>query len=221
MRAFVLLAALSVAAPTPADEVASSLALCRAANTDPARRVIACSHAIEAGRLTRIDLAAAYYARGRARFDLNRPAEAIADFGHSIRLDPEHANAFHDRGKVRETLGDFYDALRDFDRALALEPDFTAALNSKAWLLATVPDAALRDGAQAVRLAQRALRLVAYPEQYDMLAASYAEAGRFEEAVRAQETAIARLHATGRVLLLPQYRSRLDLYRAGRAFRRE
>lgn len=221
MRAFVLLAALSVTAPTPAEEHASSLGLCRAANTDPARRIVACSDAIGAGRLTRIELAAAYYARGRARSDLKRPAEAIGDYGHSIRLDPDHANAFHDRGKARETVGAFRDALRDFDRALALDPDFTAALNSKAWLLATVPDAALRDGVQAVRLAKRALQLVAYPEQYDTLAASYAEAGRFEEAVRAQETAIARLHATGRVLLLPQYRSRLDLYRAGRAFRRD
>ena len=77
-----------------------------------------------------------------------------------------------------------------------------------------------RDGLQAVRLAQRALRLVAYPEHHGTLAASYAEAGRFAEAIRVQETAIARLRATGRILLLPDYRSRLALYRAKRPFRR-
>ena len=47
-----------------------------------------------------------------------------------------------------------------------------------------------------------------------------AEAGRFKEAVRTQEMAIARLQATGRVLLLTDYRSRLALYRAGQAFHR-
>ena len=46
------------------------------------------------------------------------------------------------------------------------------------------------------------------------------EAERFKEAVRTQEVAIARLQATGRVLWLSDYRSRLSLYRAGQEFHR-
>ena len=107
--------------------------------------------------------------------------------------------------------------MRECDHALARDLEFAAALNSKAWLLATAPDAAIRDGVQAVRLA---LRLVAYPEHHGMIAASYVEAGRFKKAARTQEVAIARLQATDRVLLLPDYRSRLSLYRAGQAFHR-
>ena len=94
------------------------------------------------------------------------------------------------------------------------------ALNSKAWLLATAPDAAIRDGVQAVRLTLRALCLVAYPKHHGTLAASCAEAGRFKKAVRTQEVAIARLQATGRVLWLSDYRYRLSLSRAGQEFHR-
>ncbi|MDD9903320.1 MAG: hypothetical protein OXT06_07115 [Rhodospirillaceae bacterium] len=220
MRVFVLLAALSVTAPTPAEEQAKNHRLCQSANTVPERRIIACSRSIDSGNLTRISLAQEYYARGRAQADLRHRTQAIDDFSQTIRLDPSHVNAFHDRGKAYENAGRLRSALRDYDFALARDPDFAAALNSKAWLLATAPDAAIRDGVQAVRLALRALRLVAYPEHHGTLAASYAEAGRFKEAVRTQEMAIARLQATGRVLLLTDYRSRLALYRAGQAFHR-
>ena len=217
MRVSVLLAVLSVTAPAPAEEQAKNHRLCQSANTVPERRIIACSRSIDSGNLTWVSLAQEYYARGRAQADLRHRTQAIDDFSQTIRLDPSHVNAFHDRGKAYENVGRLKSALRDYDHALARDPEFAAALNSKAWLLATAPDAAIRDGVQAVRLA---LRLVAYPEHHGMLAASYAEAGRFKEAVRTQEVALARLQAAGRVLLLPDYRSHLSLYRAGQAFHR-
>ena len=192
-----------------------------AANNVPERHIIACSRSIDSGSLARISLAQAYYARGRTQADLRHRTQAIDDCSQKIRLDPSHVNAFHDRGKTSENACRFRSSLRDYDNALARDPDFAVALNSKAWLLATVPDAAIRDGEQAVRLVLRVLHLVADPEHQGTLAASYAEAGRFEEAVRAQEVAIARLLTTCRVLLLPDYRSCLARYRAGRHFNAE
>ena len=121
---------------------------------------------------------------------------------------------------AHEDLRHYRRAKRDYDSAIRLEPDFASALNSKAWLLSTAPEGAVRDGVEAIRLAERALLLVSYPEHRDTLAAAYAEAGRFAEAVTMQETEIFRLNATGRVLLLPAYRARLDLYRVGRPFHR-
>lgn len=220
MRALVLLAALSTSAPIPAEEQGAETALCLAANTAPERRIVACTRVVAASGIDRVGLAKAYYARGRAHADSGRHAQAIADFDDAIRLDPDHTNALHDRGRAREAVGDDRRALRDYGRALALTPEFAAALNSMAWLLATVADDTLRDGVEAVRLATRALRLVGYPEHHGTLAASYAAAGQFAAAVKAQETAIARLQATGRVLLIPEYRARLTLYRAGQPFLR-
>ena len=220
MRAFVLLAALSVTAPTPAEEQIVNSRSCASANTYPERRILACSRSIVLGGLSRIDLAKAYYARARARFDLHQDVKAIGDYSDAIRLVPDLSNAYHDRGMAYEAVGRLKDALLDYGRAIGADPDFASALNSMAWLLATAPDETLRDGLRAVPLAIRALQLVAYPEHRNTLAASYAEAGRFSEAVRMQETAIAGLRATGRILLIQEYRARLALYRAGRPFHR-
>ena len=95
------------------------------------------------GSLARISLAQAYYARGRAQADLRHRTQAIDDFSQAIRLDPRHVNAFDDRGKAYENAGRLKSALRDCGHALARDPEFAAALNSKAWLLATAPDAAI------------------------------------------------------------------------------
>jgi tetratricopeptide (TPR) repeat protein len=214
------LAALSVTAPVPAEELAENFRLCVSANTDPARRIIACGRSIAGGSLTRVDLSNVYYARARAQFDKRRNKAAIADYSEALRLVPDFSNAYHDRGVAYEAAGRFKAALLDYGRAIEANPDFASALNSKAWLLATAPDASVRDGALAVSLATRALRLVAYPEHRDTLAAAYAEAGQFDEAARAQALAVAGLRRTGRILLIPAYERRLALYRAGRPYRR-
>jgi len=65
------------------------------------------------------------------------------------------------------------------------------ALNNLAWVLATCPDAGLRNGPEAVRLAGHACELTHYgrPLFIGTLAAAYAEAGRFPEAVTTAEKA--------------------------------
>jgi Flp pilus assembly protein TadD len=59
------------------------------------------------------------------------------------------------------------------------------AQNNLAWLLATCPDNSLRNGQKAVELAQQAVQLSGgkSPEILDTLAAAYAEAGSFPEAI--------------------------------------
>ena len=51
--------------------------------------------------------------------------------------------------------GDFPGAIARYRRALELDPNLVEALNNLAWLLATCPDASLRNGAEAVQLAKR------------------------------------------------------------------
>jgi tetratricopeptide (TPR) repeat protein len=92
----------------------------------------------------------------------------------------------------------------------------TYLLNEFAWFLATVPDAALRDGGRAVRYAREALDLSPVPvaSYFDTLAAAYAAQGRFDMAVPAQERAL--LMAMDRAYpetVLGKWRQRLELYR--------
>ena len=86
-------------------------------------------------------------------------------------------------------------------------------------MLATAGNAQFRDGRVAVRLAREAVRLNDIPNYRDTLAAAFAEAGRFGDAVAEQERAIEMLRAAGRHDKLADFQSRLDLYRRGQPYR--
>jgi Flp pilus assembly protein TadD len=79
----------------------------------------------------------------------------------------------------------------------------------------------LRNGAEAVRLAERACELTKRQQAFliGTLAAAYAEAGRFGDAVRAAEQAIAMAEAAGDTEVAKRNRELLELYRSGKPFR--
>ena len=89
-----------------------------------------------------------------------------------------------------------------------------------AWLRATHPDPKYRNAAAAVELSERACRLTEQQEPLFIgtLAAAYAEAGRFEDAVKTAERAKALAAATGQKELVEKNRQLLELYRAGRPY---
>ena len=82
--------------------------------------------------------------------------------------------------------------LADWRQSLRANPDDVAGLNNVAWWLATNPNASIRNGPEAVELAQRAVRLSGgrQPAILSTLAAAYAEAGRFSEAVETAQQAL-------------------------------
>jgi tetratricopeptide (TPR) repeat protein len=91
--------------------------------------------------------------------------------------------------------GDWRHAATDLQEVLALKPDNSnklATLNNLAWILATCPDGSVRDGNEAVKNAEEACQLTDFkqPTFISTLAAAYAEAGRFPEAVKTAETAV-------------------------------
>jgi tetratricopeptide (TPR) repeat protein len=91
------------------------------------------------------------------------------------------------------------DGLQRLREIAADAPDSPRMLDELAWLLATYPDSKSRDGAEAVRLAERACALTdrQVPAFLDTLAAAYADAGDFSRAVAAGEEALNRGRATG------------------------
>jgi tetratricopeptide (TPR) repeat protein len=156
----------------------------------------------------------AFFNRGTALLYAGESEQALADFSCVLELNPNDADAFAYRGIVWSNTGDYNRALADFTAANALDPWSADIANSLAWFLATCPDAAYRNGEQAIQHAQRALALQpALRMVYlDTLAAAYAEAGQFHEAVAIQENAIRLLEATGNLVELPGYQKRLELY---------
>ena len=107
-----------------------------------------------------------------------------------------------------------------FRKILSFNPDLPEPLNNLAWLLATSSDDTLRDGAEAVRCAEQACRLTAFKrtEMISTLAAAYAEAGRYSEAVATAEMAIRLQTVNGETRLAAINNQLLPLYRAGIAY---
>jgi Flp pilus assembly protein TadD len=114
---------------------------------------------------------------------------------------------------IRTTRGEFPDAVGHYLEALRLKPDAPDALNNLAWLLATCPEAPVRDGAQAVKYAEHACELTHYKQtiMVGTLAAAYAEAGRFGDAIATAQKACT-LAAAGDQGLLKRNQELLALY---------
>ena len=117
-------------------------------------------------------------------------------------------------------VGRVQEAIRQFQGMLRQDPNEPVALNSLAWLLATHPDAAVRNGPEAVKLAQKAVgqRTDDQPELLDTLAAAHAEAGQFKEAVETAEKARTVASQWGRKDLAAGIEQRLTLYKEGKPY---
>jgi tetratricopeptide (TPR) repeat protein len=154
-----------------------------------------------------LDLALAFKAKGNGE-------QAAAHFAEALRLDPGSAAAHFQFGLFLYQQHRPAETLAHWREALKLKPDSPDLLNGLAWILATCPDPKRRDGAQAVQFAERASTLSGSPaSSLDTLAAAYAEAGRFTDAVAAAQKALALAEATGQTNTLARFRSRLQLYR--------
>lgn len=120
--------------------------------------------------------------------------------------------SFHYRGVG--VARDWKRARELFERAVA--HSYLPAMNNLAWLLATCPDDTLRDGTRAIALLAPVMdRSV---QMLDTMAAAYAEAGRYDEAVEWQRQAIAGIDDTGDPRLPPAL-DRLQAYAAGKPWR--
>jgi tetratricopeptide (TPR) repeat protein len=155
--------------------------------------------------------------RGNAAADRKDYDTAIAEFTEAIRLDPQAEGAYHNRANAYADKGEYARAIADYNEAIRLAPDEPASYTGLAWLLATCPDAHVRDGKRAVELATRACRQSGWKDANDLenLAAGYAECGQFDQAVKWQTKAI----AVGTNLEDPDEADRrLDLYKAGKPY---
>jgi len=134
----------------------------------------------------RSDLALVYVDQGRiddARAEL---ARALAN-----RADP--AKVHWALGLAAQRSGDLRTAIASYREALRVDPERMEVANNLAWILATAPDPSLRAPQEACELAQRAARWNSEPSVLDTLAAAYAAAGRYGEAIQTEERALAAL----------------------------
>jgi tetratricopeptide (TPR) repeat protein len=136
--------------------------------------------------------ALAYNNRGYTQYLLGLYKSAVSDFDAALRMAPNDAFALNNRGHNHYLLGNYKQALADYTACLKVQADHAVALNNRAWLLATCPDNSIRNGKQAVADAERACDLTQDRDFdfLDSLAAAYAEAGQFDDAVEVAKIAL-------------------------------
>ncbi len=166
------------------------------------------------------DYAPVYNNLGLLLSQRDQPAEALRCFETAVRLRPNEFLAHYNLAQFLWLRGQASEAVAEYREVLRLRPDIPEVLNNLAWILATHPQAALRNGPEAVRLAQRGCELTNYQAAnlLGALAAAYAEAGQFKEAVETAQKAVAVAAASGQEELANRYRRFLQLFQQGKPF---
>lgn len=165
--------------------------------------------------------AEAQLALGQAFSRMNRPPEAGAALKSAAELGPQSAEAQSEFGAWLAARGQPAEAVQRYRQALKCRDDFLPALNNLAWLLATTPNDNLRNGAEAVRLAEQACALTQrrVPFLLGTLAAAYAEQSRYNDAVAAATQAADLAEKAGEEATAQRNRDLREVYRAHRPWR--
>jgi tetratricopeptide (TPR) repeat protein len=146
--------------------------------------------------------------------------EAAAHFSAAAIIDPTSAEAENNLALCLFQSGRRREAIAHWERTLQIKPAYPVAQNGLAWLLATLGPAQGGDPARAVALAERACDLTGHqlPGYLDTLAAAYAAAGRFNDAIATAQKAVELAHSAGQSQLAGEIQARLKLYRGGHAY---
>jgi tetratricopeptide (TPR) repeat protein len=167
--------------------------------------------------------APAHYALGLVLSRQGDAPGAAREWRTALDLDPEYAEAHDALGEALYAQGRPAEALAHWRDAIRLRPNDAPALRRAAWVLATSPDAAIRDGGEALALAVRAVEIAGGNDArtLDTLAAAYAEKGQYAEAALAARRARARAAQQNQPALADGIGARIALYEAAQPFRDE
>jgi protein O-mannosyl-transferase len=148
-------------------------------------------------------------------------AEAMVHYRKFLELQPVNVEARNTLGTALIQQGHVREAIDQWQEALATQPENGNAASNLAWVFATCPEDSIRNGTRAVELAERALRISGgkIAMIYKVLAAAYAESGRFTDAVETAQRGAELATSQGNPGLAAELGSNIALYQAGRPLR--
>jgi tetratricopeptide (TPR) repeat protein len=158
---------------------------------------------------------------GQALARQGKLTEADDQWNRAIEADPKDNTARLFLGGALYQQGKVADAIARWREGLAQNPNDVPLLGQIAWVLATGPDAALRNGTEALSLAQRAVELSkgGDPAILDVLAAAYAESGNYAKASETDRRALELTTKQNQAGLSRTLQDRIALYDSGKPFR--
>jgi len=148
-------------------------------------------------------------------------AEAMVHYRKFLELEPANVEARNTLGTALIQQGHIREAIDQWQEVLALQPDNGNAASNLAWVFATCPEDSIRDGERAVELGEKALRISGgkIPMIYRVLAAAYAESGRFADAIETAQRGAELATTQSNPGLAAELESNVALYQSGRPLR--
>jgi protein O-mannosyl-transferase len=157
----------------------------------------------------------------KALLQKGRLAEAMVHYRKFLEIEPGNVEARNTLGTALIQQGRVSEAIAQWQEALAIQPDNGNAASNLAWVFATCPEDSIRDGARAVELAEKAMRLSGgkLPMIFRVLAAAYAENGHFSDAIETAQRGAELATREGNPALASELASNIALYQSGRPLR--
>jgi tetratricopeptide (TPR) repeat protein len=151
----------------------------------------------------------------------SRFEEAMPHLQEALRLDPTNAEAHSQLATALTMRHQTAEAIEHYTEALRLQPDYVEVLNNLAWIRAASARSEFRDGAEAVRLAERACKATDFKEPVIVgtLAAAYAESGQFEVAVATAKKARELALAAGQQAIADKNQQLIELFNSRQPYR--
>ncbi len=157
----------------------------------------------------------------KALLKKGRAAEAMVHYRKFLEIEPGNVEARNTLGTALIQQGRVREAIDQWQDALAIQPDNGNAASNLAWVFATCPEDSIRDGGRAIELAEKAFRISGgkIPMIHRVLAAAYAESGRFGDAIETGQRGAELAISQGNPALAAELESNVALYEAGRPLR--
>ena len=146
-----------------------------------------------------------------------RADEAAVQFQKTLKIRPADAVAHSYLGHILFGKGRWREAIQHYEAAVATQPQSPFTLNNLAWALATCQDASLRDAPRAVSLAEQAVQVSGGKDALilETLAAAYAEAGRYDDAMKTGQIGLDLADRQHNASLSALLREQMGHYKAG------
>ncbi len=151
---------------------------------------------------------------------VGRTEEALAEYNRALEIKPDYVEVYLNRSIVLRRADRAAEGVAVLRNGLERLPESAPLMWTLAWLLATHEDQALRDGGEALRLAERAVERTGHAnaEALVSLSAAQAENGRVEDAVRTARQAAELARTQGAASLAEKIAVLLEYYQRGEAY---
>jgi Tfp pilus assembly protein PilF len=148
-------------------------------------------------------------------------AEAMVHYRKLLEIEPGNVETRNTLGTALIQQGHVNEAIDQWQDVLTIQPENGNAASNLAWVFATCPEDSVRDGPRAVELGEKALRISGgkIAMIYRVLAAGYAESGRFADAIETAQRGAELATNQGNPALAAELESNIALYQSGRPLR--